>query len=270
MKKRIAVLLLLVAGSRALASGFPTVDVAVVAQNVTDYVNQLEQLQQQIESVAFMDAQLVQMITDYQQVLVEYQHLVNMMKGLPDDIEAFGDHIDFNIDPITGQWDVGILTDAGYKDVDDAVATVYNRTREIADINDDYSTLGYTGPALTRATRGANTTYSLSRLEAARQIQADKFNDGLIEDRNLFTTQITPMVNALEGGTENQLQVLQMLMAQNQQVIKQLQSLNEAITTHYRDSGKLDADVFAQRARGMEREICIQLAAVNNTSNAGC
>jgi chaperonin cofactor prefoldin len=270
MKKRIAVLLLLVVGSRAFASGFPTVDVAVVAQNVTDYVNQLEQLQQQVESVAYLDASLVQMIRDYEQVLKEYDHLVKMMKGLPNDIESFGDHIDFNIDPVTGQWDVGILTDAGYKDVDDAVATVYSRTREMSDITDDYTTIGYTGSTLTRATREANAAYTLSRLEAARQIQANRLNDGLNEDRAIFTDDITPEVERISGSSENQLEVLQMLLTQNQQVIKQLQSINEAITTHYRDSGKLDADVFAQRARGMERELCIQMAAVNDTSNAGC
>jgi len=262
--------LCLVAAGKPMASGFPTVDVAQVAQNLTDYISQLEQLQTQVESASFLDAQLVQQLIEWEQTLTEYQHLLNMMEGLPDDIKAFGDHVDFSVDPITGKWNIGVLTDKGYKDVDDAIAQVWVRTREMADIEDDLTDAGYSGAQYDRKQLEASRAYAMSRLEPARQHQARNFSDTLSDERSTFENDITPLVESLQGQSENELQVLQTMLAQNQQVIKQLQDINEVITTDYREGDKLAADVFAKRARSQERRRCVINAAINDTSNAGC
>lgn len=262
--------LCLVAAGKPMASGFPTVDVAQVAQNLTDYISQLEQLQTQVESASFLDAQLVQQLIEWEQTLTEYQHLLNMMEGLPDDIEAFGDHVDFSVDPITGKWNIGVLTDKGYKDVDDAIAQVWVRTREMADIEDDLTDAGYSGAQYDRKQLEASRAYAMSRLEPARQHQSRNFSDVLQKERELFTDKISPQVSILQRESENELQVMQMTMVQNQAIIKQLQDINEILTTDYREGDKLAADVFAKRARSQERRRCVIDAAINDTSNAGC
>lgn len=94
MKTKISVLVLffmIISGSPvkyAHGSGIPTVDIAAIMQQLTSYLQQIKEYSEIVELKSVSDSQYFQMIKEYQQVLREYNHYLNQLKGIQHMIDA--------------------------------------------------------------------------------------------------------------------------------------------------------------------------------------
>lgn len=70
----------------AQATGFPTVDIAAIIQNIIAYITELSDYAESITQTTTQVDQLVSMYEEYQQMLQEYQHYLNQLQGLRNQI----------------------------------------------------------------------------------------------------------------------------------------------------------------------------------------
>ncbi|MBZ0100026.1 MAG: hypothetical protein K8F30_13135, partial [Taibaiella sp.] len=66
----------------AQAGGIPVIDVVHITETIASYVQQLKDYKELLGQTGLLDSQYLQMLTDYAQVLQEYRHYLNQIKGL--------------------------------------------------------------------------------------------------------------------------------------------------------------------------------------------
>ncbi len=86
MKKAWLAMLVLIGSTHVFASGFPTVDVANLSQNISGQMTRLKGLAQQIEQSGLQRSQLVTLTNEYLIALKKYKKLVKQAESLRDKV----------------------------------------------------------------------------------------------------------------------------------------------------------------------------------------
>jgi hypothetical protein len=218
----------------AVASGIPVVDVAHIAKTVVSYNQQLKDYAEAVTQTALADSQLVQMYQDYSQVLTEYNHYLNQINSLKDQIS--GTDWDFIMQSVVDEWSSYDLYDFGViPQMDPSSATFDEDLRTILEeyglapratdaVITDFEVMGVADAGL-----------HVANMETANQIYTKYANQNLLAAHNetqlkkLTESRVRSqtMLNSL--GDESDLATLQFLATQNQMLSEQLSLLTSLV-----------------------------------------
>ncbi len=262
MKTKISVLVLffmVMSGApakKAHCSGIPTVDIAAIMQQLTSYLQQIKEYSEIIELKSVTDSQYFQMLKDYQQVLREYNHYLNQLKGIQHMIDAE----DWKLIMRTIKSYYGkskralILTmdpeDSDYEENMDRILKNYGHVpRDPLEDQNDAQTLGIWSDQYRQEVEEDYYQYNLYK-DRMRMVSN---NSGKDEDFKEIIEDHTETVSGL--GDQSDLATMQEIAAQNLTIMKQnrvkLQTLNQILLNMETN----EAIRAAKRAKAREAEI---------------
>jgi hypothetical protein len=258
--KKFAVSLLVsttVASSASWATGFPTVDIANLISQVTQYASQLEQYGTQLEQKAIEMANLTQAINQYQQMLVDYNHYLTLVRGLKDYVDTNtlnemlkGIDIDPSRDPFSPGFNATIYTDAGMVSTNNELKRFYQRSRSMGEMTTDLAAIG-NPRGMTSDTQRKFEKSELSVLQA----NDSKSNLNEIYERSLETVELQKALNAVTSKPESQVATLQLIATQNQAVMNNLQTIAKINNQNMNYANQLTNEIYSNQAAIADIEI---------------
>lgn len=234
----------------SFASGFPVVDIASIAQAVTDYSNQLLQYTEQMQQTILEESQLAQLISQYEQTMVSYNHMLTQMRSLQrmmdrrdwqglytkyaSVIDSYpGAGVDFN----TGKW-----INKG-KDLQ----KLYARIDKAKDLETAIRAIPFDATSEDRATVASEQSFAREQLAVGQSLFVDDMNDELEVQMTRYG-EVAEKRAAL--GPEDHLKTLQVMAEQNELMIEASQQQNAINNAQLQYSNQLDAHVFAVQNQG--------------------
>lgn len=237
--------------STASASGFPVVDIASIAQSVTEYSTQLLQYTEQMQQTILDQSQLAQLIATYEQALTSYNHMLRQMQSLQRILdrrdymalmEKYSDVVDSF--PGSGMTDFG----AGkWVAKGKELSSLYNRIESVNSFDQAIRAIPFTSRSNSAASEAAEQSYAREQLAVGQSLFVDDMNDEI-------ETQMTRYGDVAEKraalGAEDHLATLQVMAEQNELTIEALQQSNAIANAQLQYSNQLPAHYFAQQNQG--------------------
>lgn len=240
------------------ASGFPTVDLAQVAQGVQEYSNQMlqyaELMQQTVEQSAqtVLDKlQLAQLISQYEQMMTSYNHMLRQMTALKNMmdrrdweglynkyasvIESFpgSGMTDFN----TGKW-----INKGKE-----LQSLYARINKINDLEDAIRAIPFNSKSDEAVTEATEQSFARQQLAVGQSLFVEDMNDEIQTQMERYGEVAQKRASL---GAEDHLATLQVMAEQNELMIEAAQQQNAINNAQLQYSNQLPAHIFAKQNKG--------------------
>lgn len=246
-----------VSAMRTGATGFPTVDIAQVMQNIMEYEQELTAYSTQIEQKAIQVSQLTQAINTYQQLLTDYNHYLTLTRGLKDYIDSNSLNSiakaalwDDANNPFSGSFDPTIYTSSGMVNINNELKRIYNRSRQLSNMDSDITSIG----GSTELNNRAQFSYERSQL-AATQTQQVETNAEEINKNIATNDELEDALNSVQDTPESQVATLQLMATQNQAIQANLQTIAKISNQQLNYSNQLPGAVFGSLAKSEDAEI---------------
>lgn len=248
------------------ASGFPTVDIAQVMQNIMEYTQLLEEYSTQLEQQAIQVSQLTQAINQYQQMLTDYDHYLTMVRGLKDYVDTASLKSilksaveDPTMNPFSADFDPNIYTSTGIVSINNELKRLYARSRQLSNLDTDISAFGGSS-GFTDRSHGA---YERSQL-AALQANKNKIYTTEINDNVKASAELSDAVDMVQDTPESQVATLQLMASQNQAIQSNLQTIAKIANDQLNYSNQLPNAAFGKLAQSESSEIARLRVAYEN------
>lgn len=252
LRNAIAAIVIGAAPVTTFGSGFPVVDMASIAQSITDYINQLSHYTELMSQTVLDESQLAEAIKLYEQTMTEYDHMLRQMEGLKNRIDKrqwqqiyakYGHVINsypaMKPDFDSGQW-VKVNRD---------LETLYYRADSLGDIEDAISAIGYDSNSLSQVTDTARQSYAREQLAVGQHMFVEDM-DAELEVQMERYGEVAAKRQAL--GAEDHLATLQVMTEQNELLIEALHQQNAINNAQLQYSNQLDAHYFSKNNNGRE------------------
>lgn len=250
LRAAIAAIIMSIAPVPVTASGFPTVDIAAIAQSVTDYINQLQQYAEAMAQTALNESQLAEAIKLYEQTMIEYDHMLRQMEGLKSRIS------NRQWQQIYAKYGSVINTYPGMKpDFDSArwakinreLETLFPRAQRLSDIEDDLASLAYDSNSLQHVTETARQSYAREQLAVGQSMFVQDMDDELEVQMGRYGEVSSKRASL---GPEDHLATLQVMAEQNELVIEALQQQSAINNAQLQYSNQLESHYFSNQNVG--------------------
>lgn len=243
--------------SGASGVGVTVNDPMAISRLITDYAQQLEQYAQLVTQTALSENQLLQLYADYQQTLIEYNHLLNQIRGIAHYVSS----TDWdqalieiaqrpNTNSIYDVFDVNVYGSAGWMNVNNRVREVYEASREIGTIQGDVTALGLGAGAQDDVAAA----YRKAHQATAQMVDAESLETEMAKKqaaRNVLEIQRELVATQDEAD----LATLQYMAGQNIAIVDNLQLLQQQLHTMFLYQNQMEAEVFSNQAAAFDREI---------------
>ncbi|MCU8961135.1 hypothetical protein ACO0J9_13050 [Pseudomonas aeruginosa] len=250
LRAALAAVVMSIAPVPVTASGFPTVDIAAIAQSVTDYINQLQQYAEQMTQTVLNESQLAEAIKLYEQTMVEYDHMLRQMEGLKSRIS------NRQWQQIYAKYGSVINTYPGMKpDFDSArwmkinreLETLFPRAQRLSDIEDDLASIAYDSNSLQHITETARQSYAREQLAVGQSMFVQDMDDELEVQMGRYGEVSSKRASL---GAEDHLATLQVMAEQNELVIEALQQQSAINNAQLQYSNQLESHYFSNQNVG--------------------
>ncbi|WP_263147670.1 hypothetical protein [Pseudomonas sp. RIT-PI-AD] len=250
LRAAIAAVVMGIAPGPVAASGFPTVDIAAIAQSVTDYINQLQQYAELMAQTALNESQLAEAIKLYEQTMTEYDHMLRQMEGLKSRIS------NRQWQQIYAKYGSVINTYPGMKPDFDSdrwakinreLETLFPRAQRLSDIEDDLASLGYDSSSLQHITETARQSYAREQLAVGQSMFVQDMDDELEVQMGRYGEVSSKRASL---GSEDHLATLQVMAEQNELVIEALQQQSAISNAQLQYSNQLESHYFSNQNVG--------------------
>ncbi|WAH62218.1 hypothetical protein LZ023_40790 (plasmid) [Pseudomonas silvicola] len=257
VRSAIAAAVIGVIGSQSLmvpvveASGFPTVDIAAIAQSVAEYSTQLQQYVEQMQQTVLEESQLAQLVSTYEQALTSYNHMLRQMTQLKNmmdrrDWTALMGKYSSVIDSFPGSGGVDFGT-GKWVAKGKELATLYKRIENANSLEQAIKAIPFNSKSSSTASTSADQAYAREQLAVGQSLFVDDMN-------NELETQMTRYGEVAEKraslGAEDHLATLQVMAEQNELTIEALQQQNAISNAQLQYSNQLPSHVFALQNQG--------------------
>lgn len=240
------------------ASGFPTVDLAQVAQGVADYNNQLlqyaEMMQQTVEQKAqtILDqSQLVQLVNQYEQMMTSYNHMLRQMTALKNmmdrrDWEGLYKKYASVIDSFPGSgmtdFSAGKWINKGKE-----LQSLYARINKINDLEDAIRAIPFNSKSDEAVTEATEQSFARQQLAVGQSLFVEDMNDEIQTQMERYGEVAQKRASL---GAEDHLATLQVMAEQNELMIEAAQQQNAINNAQLQYSNQLPAHIFAKQNKG--------------------
>jgi len=240
------------------ASGFPTVDLAQVAQGVADYSNQLlqyaEMMQQTVEQKAqtILDqSQLVQLVAQYEQMMTAYNHMLRQMAALKSmmdrrDWEGLYNKYANVIESFPGSgmpdFSAGKWISKGKE-----LQSLYARINKINDLEDAIRAIPFNSKSDQAVTESTEQSFARQQLAVGQSMFVEDMNDELQIQMERYGEVAQKRASL---GAEDHLATLQVMAEQNELMIEAAQQQNAINNAQLQYSNQLPAHIFAKQNKG--------------------
>lgn len=258
----LAILLAVSPVTPTVANGFPTVDLAALAQRIVQMQNELKQYSEMINQTGLNVDQLNQMIDQYRQALTTYDHLLQQAKSLEFQVER-QDWLrllqTMNQFQLTNPFNPNGSDIRESNDIytQDAVAQSNHMYGSIKK-RDEYQQMlqqafgsTYVSPEELQSYNQANANINQGRYSSLAR-------EGIVETGNLVDKLDEKKSNL---GDNSQLATTQFIMEQNQVLLRQQQQTNMLLQQQIKHSNQFENYFFVNQQR--EKEHRIQAAIEN-------
>lgn len=235
----------------AYAGGFPVIDITSVAQAVADYSNQLLQYTEQMQQTILEESQLAQLIQQYEQTMVSYNHMLTQMTSLKRmmdrrDWEGLYKKYASVIDSYPGSsmpdFNSGKWINKG-KDLQ----KLYARIDKAKDLETAIRAIPFDAKSEAKATESSEQSFAREQLAVGQSLFVEDMNDEL-------ETQMTRYGEVAEKraalGPEDHLKTLQVMAEQNELMIEASQQQNAINNAQLQYSNQLPSHIFALQNQG--------------------
>lgn len=253
------------------ATGFPTVDIAGLTQQITKYITQLQQYANELNMNATQLNQLRQMYDDYTQQIREYNHMLRQMRALQSSIQH-GDALSaiqqskyiYNNNPLVGNKP---------NDEDPALQTIVNannayygqrlKEREI----DNLINAGQYTPAVRAQLKAElQRVHSRDMLSVAQATKVDDLRNQLAA---LRVNRESARMELNNLGNEDLIASIQMLGQQSQLQLEMIENMIEAQQHMYEESNRMTNEIDRNRAiefqwKQQRQPTTVTLQSINN------
>lgn len=245
--KAVLLALSVVASSNASASGIPTVDVAAIAQAVTNYMNELEQYAEQLSQGVTQQEELMQAVEQYEQMLTEYEHMLTQMEKLeevltPREMEEIYGIYEKVVSSFPSE--LPDYTDPEWEAVNERVGNVFHRGNDLETMEDEIGDVPFSADAQAEVLARNRATYNQTQMVTAQHKFVDDMSASLEEN---MERQSLVAEKRRQLGNEDHLKTLQLLANQNELVLEVLSQQTAIDNADLKFSNQLDAHYFSQR-----------------------
>ena len=232
------------------ASGFPVVDIASIAQAVSDYSNQLLQYTEQMQQTILEESQLAQLIASYEQTMVSYNHMLTQMNSLKRmmdrrDWEGLYKKYASVIDSYPGSmpdFNSGKWINKG-KDLQ----SLYARIDRAKDLEDAIRAIPFDAKSEDQATLASEQSFAREQLAVGQSLFVDDMNSEIQIQMERYGEVAEKRASL---GPEDHLKTLQVMAEQNELMIEASQQQNAINNAQLQYSNQLDTHVFALQNQG--------------------
>ncbi len=250
LRAAVAAAVVSVAPMSVNASGFPVVDIASIAQAVTDYMNQLLHYEELMAQTVLNESQLAEAIRLYEQTMREYDHMLRQMEGLKSRIDkrqwqqiyARYGHIINSYPGMKPDFDA-----TRWVKVNRDLENLYYRAGRLGDIEDDLASLGYDSKSLQHITETARQSYAREQLAVGQTMFVEDMVDELEVQMERYGDVASKRASL---GPEDHLATLQVMAEQNELVIEALQQQNAINNAQLQYSNQLESHYFSNQNLG--------------------
>ena len=229
------------------ASGFPVVDIASIAQAVSDYSNQLLQYTEQMQQTILEQSQLAQLIATYEQTMTSYYHMLSQMKGLERmmsqrDYAAMLKKFSNVIDSYPGNTPNFQSKEWIAKGKD--LTRMYNRVAEAKDLEDAIRAVPFDAGSQERAGVAANQAFTLEQMAVGQSLYSEQMNEELLINVER-SKEVSDQLRTL--GPEDHLATLQLMALQNELSVDAAQQSNAIANAQLQYSNQMPQHFFARQ-----------------------
>ncbi len=252
----LAVLLAVSPVAPTIASGFPTVDLAALAQRIVQMQNVLKQYSEMINQTGLNVDQLNQMIDQYRQALTTYDHLLQQAKSLQFQIERqdwlrlLQTMNQFQLtNPLNpNSSDIRESSDTYTQDAVAQSSHMYGSIKK----RDEYQQMLQQAFGSTYVSPEELQSYNQANM-AVKQHSYNKFYQQEIVDTGNLVDRLDAEKNYL--GDSSQLATTQFIMEQNQVLLRQQQQTNQLLQQQLELSNQFENQFFINQQKEKERRI---------------
>jgi len=255
-KGRLSVLALAVAVASSTspawvqASGFPVVDMAQVAQAVTDYTTQMNHYTELMNQTALDNAQLAQLVSQYEQMMTSYNHMLTQMMSLKNmmnrrDWEGLYRKYAGVIDSYPGN--VTDMSSGEWANKGKELESLYGRVNKLNELEDAIRSLPFDAKSEGVATEASEQSFARQQLAVGQSLFVDDMNSEIQTQMERYGE---VSVKRQSLGAEDHLKTLQVMAEQNELMIEAAQQQNAINNAQLQYSNQLDAQIFAKQNKG--------------------
>ena len=231
----------------APASGFPVVDIASIAQAVSDYSNQLLQYTEQMQQTILEQSQLAQLIAQYEQTMTSYYHMLSQMQGLQRliskrDYMAIMNKFSNVVDMYPGNTPNFQSKEWIAKGKD--LSRMYNRVADARDLETAIRAIPFDGKSAELQETAAAQANTMDQMAVGQSLFSESMNDELLTNVER-AGEVADKRRSL--GPEDHLATLQLMAEQNELTIESDQQANAIANAQLQYSNQLPAHFFARQ-----------------------
>lgn len=231
----------------APASGFPVVDIASIAQAVSDYSNQLLQYTEQMQQTILEQSQLAQLIAQYEQTMTSYYHMLSQMQGLQRliskrDYMAIMNKFSNVVDMYPGNTPNFQSKEWIAKGKD--LSRMYNRVADARDLETAIRAIPFDGKSAELQETAAAQANTMDQMAVGQSLFSEGMNDELLTNVER-AGEVADKRRSL--GPEDHLATLQLMAEQNELSIESVQQANAIANAQLQYSNQLPAHFFARQ-----------------------
>lgn len=231
----------------APASGFPVVDIASIAQAVSDYSNQLLQYTEQMQQTILEQSQLAQLIAQYEQTMTSYYHMLSQMQGLQRliskrDYMAIMNKFSNVVDMYPGNTPNFQSKEWIAKGKD--LSRMYNRVADARDLETAIRAIPFDAKSAELQETAAAQANTMDQMAVGQSLFSEGMNDELLTNVER-AGEVADKRRSL--GPEDHLATLQLMAEQNELSIESVQQANAIANAQLQYSNQLPAHFFARQ-----------------------
>jgi conjugal transfer/entry exclusion protein len=232
------------------------VDPANLIDNILAFVQRLDDYSEQIDQSDLIDAQYMQMVEDYRQTLIEYDHYLHQLEGIAQYISD--EDWDRLLEVLDGYYGRSTLSsippmdpdDPGYEDNLDNVLGYYGYVpRDPVEVQADVGPMGLWTPQYEREVEEDYNNFDLMK-DKMRMVSE---NVKKSEARKVSIEDYAERVKNL--GDESDLATLQLIAMQNVTLMKQQEDLVQVLNQQLMNQEMAKAERAAKKAKARDAEI---------------
>lgn len=247
-----------------LASGFPTVDLAALAQRIIQMQQVLNQYSEMIKQTGLNVDQLNQMYEQYKQALITYDHLLEQAQALEHQV-ARKDWLKFMEDisqiEMVNPWNTGA---ADIRESSDAHVRA-----GVEQSNNMYGSISKKDEYQAMLKKAFGSTYvSPEELQSYNQANMAATQRGYVDFTAKKSAEVAQTISKLDEdrlklGDNSQLATSQFIAEQNQVLMAQLQINNELLRQQMDTSNQFENYFFIKKQQDKERRLQDAIESVN-------
>ncbi|WP_313479999.1 hypothetical protein [Stutzerimonas kunmingensis] len=246
------------------ASGFPVVDIASIAQSVTEYMQDLLAYEEYMQQTITAASQLDEAIRLYEQTMISYNHMLRQMTELKNRIDRkdwMGVYAKYEriINRYPGS---SPSYDPVWRQAREKVDTVYYQGNEQAELEAQLDQIDYDLASRERALASISRARTRADTGVSQSLEVDAYDEMTVE----YTETLRKLDDQRAAlGAEDHLATLQLMADQQHVSLQMMQQQMLQQNSNLKFANQLEQHVFSKEQRAQEANIKMQQVRANET-----